>query len=161
MTTQGKVSLGLVALLLPLSIAGIVALVWREPPGASGTTSTTILEIDSDSLTHYLHSGNSGGQNIAPTHGHRGVGIDGTLRLLGIWHRVIHLFYNGRLLTLFRVGQVVRETWPGRMVDWHFRKHMPKIFTGEDVGNSYSYRLVQFMAHHALAGNDPEELRIL
>jgi len=82
-------------------------------------------------------------------------------RLFGIWHTVIGLFYNGRLLTLFRVGQVVRETFPGRLVDWHFRRHMPKIFTGEDVGNFYSYRLVRFMSQYALAGNDPEELRIL
>jgi len=81
-------------------------------------------------------------------------------RLLGIWHNVIRHFYSGRLLTLFRVGQVVRETFPGRIVDWHFRTHMPKIFTGEDVGNWYSYRLVQFMTKYALAGNDPEELRI-
>jgi flavin-dependent dehydrogenase len=76
------------------------------------------------------------------------------------WQRVIHWFYDGRLLTLFRVGQVVRETFLGRLLDFHFRKHMPRIFTGEDVTNRYSLGLVRFMVEHGLAGNDPELLRI-
>jgi hypothetical protein len=37
---------------------------------------------------------------------------------------------------------------------------MPKIFTGENVTSRYSFSLVRFMVHHALAGNDPELLRI-
>jgi len=79
---------------------------------------------------------------------------------LDTWHKVIRWFYDGRLLTLFRVGQYVRETWFGRLVDFHFRKHMPKIFTGEDVTNRYSVALVGFMVKHGLAGNDPQELQI-
>jgi len=82
------------------------------------------------------------------------------LHNLTIWHQVIGWFYDGRLLTLFRVGDFVRKTWRGRLVDWHFRKHMPKIFTGEDVTNRYSFNLVHFMVKHALAGNDPAELQI-
>ncbi|MDH3518989.1 MAG: tryptophan 7-halogenase [Myxococcales bacterium] len=83
------------------------------------------------------------------------------MRNLDTWHRVIRWFYDGRLLTLFRVGQYVRETWPGRLVDFHFRKHMPKIFTGEDVTNRYSLALVSFMVKHGLARNDPRALQIL
>ncbi len=82
------------------------------------------------------------------------------LRHYAAWQRVIRWFYDGRLLTLFRVGQVVRGTWLGRLLDFHFRKHMPRIFTGEDVTNRYSLGLVQFMIEHGLAGNDPELLRI-
>lgn len=82
------------------------------------------------------------------------------IRNLKIWHDVISWFYNGRLLTLFRVGEEVRKTWRGRLVDWHFRKHMPKIFTGEDVTSRYSFGLLHFMAHRALGDNDPDELRI-
>ncbi len=81
-------------------------------------------------------------------------------RNLAIWHQVIGWFYEGRLLTLFQVGEVVRKTWRGALVDWHFRKHMPKIFTGENVTSRYSFALVRFMVHHALAGNDPTLLRI-
>ena len=76
------------------------------------------------------------------------------------WHRVIGWFYNGRLLTLFKVGEYVRGTLPGRLLDFHFRKHMPRIFTGEDATNRYSLGLVEFMVKYGLAGNDPSKVQI-
>jgi flavin-dependent dehydrogenase len=76
------------------------------------------------------------------------------------WQRVIGWFYDGRLLTLFRVGEFVRNTLLGRMLDFHFRKHMPRIFTGENATHPYSLGLVQFMVNHGLAQNDPDALRI-
>jgi flavin-dependent dehydrogenase len=79
---------------------------------------------------------------------------------LRCWQRVIGWFYDGRLLTLFRVGEYVRNTWPGRMLDFHFRKHMPRIFTGENATHPYSLGLIDFMVRYGLAGNDPEGLRI-
>jgi flavin-dependent dehydrogenase len=79
---------------------------------------------------------------------------------LSRWHQVITWFYDGRLLTLFRVGQYVRETPTGKLFDWHFRKHMPRVFTGENVTARYSFGLLEFMVKHGLAGNDPEQLRI-
>ena len=79
---------------------------------------------------------------------------------LTCWHRVIGWFYDGRLLTLFRVGEYVRNTRVGKLMDFHFRKHMPRIFTGENATHPYSLGLIQFMVNHALAGNDPDELRI-
>ena len=79
---------------------------------------------------------------------------------LACWQRVIGWFYDGRLLTLFRVGEYVRSTLPGRLLDFHFRKHMPRIFTGEDATNAYSLGLIQFMVKHCLARNDPDALRI-
>jgi flavin-dependent dehydrogenase len=82
------------------------------------------------------------------------------LRNLEAWQRVVRWFYDGRLLTLFRVGQYVQKTLPGRLLDFHFRKHMPRIFTGEGTTNRYSLGLVEFMCTYGLAGNDPEELRI-
>jgi len=83
-----------------------------------------------------------------------------TLRNLVAWQRVIGWFYDGRLLTLLKVGQYVRTTIPGRLVDFHFRKYMPRIFTGEDATNRYSLGLVEFMVNHGLARNDPTELRV-
>jgi hypothetical protein len=83
-----------------------------------------------------------------------------TLRNLEAWQRVIGWFYDGRLLTLLKVGQFVRSTWIGKLVDFHFRKHMPRIFTGEDATNRYSLGLVEFMVNHGLARNDPSELRV-
>jgi len=83
-----------------------------------------------------------------------------TQHSLAAWHRVIGWFYNGRLLTLFKVGEYVRGTLPGKLLDFHFRKHMPRIFTGEDATNRYSLGLVEFMVKHGLAGNDPTKMRI-
>ena len=83
-----------------------------------------------------------------------------TLRNLEAWQRVIGWFYDGRLLTLLKVGQFVRSTFLGKLVDFHFRKHMPRIFTGEDATNRYSLGLVEFMVNHGLARNDPSELRV-
>lgn len=77
------------------------------------------------------------------------------------WQDVIRYWYDGRLLTLFQVGDVVRSTLIGKLLDFHFRKHMPRIFTGEDATNPYSLGLVKFMATYGLAGNDPEKNRIL
>jgi hypothetical protein len=81
-------------------------------------------------------------------------------RRLRVWRRVVDLFYNGRLLTLLKMGDRVRRSVPGRMIDWHFRKHMPRIFTGEGVTNAYSVGLLAFMAEHALWRKDPDLLRI-
>jgi len=83
-----------------------------------------------------------------------------TLHSLSAWHRVIGYFYDGRLLTLFRVGRYVQSTRLGKLVDFHFRKHMPRIFTGEDATNRYSLGLVDFMVRRGLAGNDPRALQI-
>lgn len=84
----------------------------------------------------------------------------GVLRRLNCWRRVVDIFYNGRLLTLLKMGDHIRRTVPGKMMDWHFRKHMPRVFTGENVTHWYSLGLLTFMAQHALWNNDPEHLRI-
>jgi len=76
------------------------------------------------------------------------------------WRRVVDIFYNGRLFTLLKMGDHIRRTVPGKMVDWHFRKHMPRVFTGENVTHWYSLGLLTFMAQHALWHNDPDALRI-
>lgn len=82
------------------------------------------------------------------------------LKNLSVWQRIAGYYYDGRLLTMFRVGEYVRHTLPGRLLDGHFRKHMPRIFTGEDTTNPYSLALVELMVRHGLAGNDPKELEV-
>jgi hypothetical protein len=83
-----------------------------------------------------------------------------TQHSLAAWQRVIRWYYDGRLLTLFKVGNYVRGTLIGKLVDFHFRKHMPRIFTGEDATNRYSLGLIDFMAKYGLAGNDPSKMKI-
>ena len=80
---------------------------------------------------------------------------------LDAWRSVIDHFYDGRLLTLFKLGEHVRQSFFGKLMDFHFRKHMPRIFTGDDVTNRYSSWLVEFMSTYGLYGKDPDELRIL
>ena len=82
-------------------------------------------------------------------------------RQVRAWQEVIGHFYDGRLLTMFQVGAVVRKGWLGRLMYYHFSKYMPRIFTGEDATNRYSLGLVRFMVQHGLVGNDPEANRIL
>jgi len=83
-----------------------------------------------------------------------------TIRILDDWTRIVDAYYSGRLFTLFRVGQYVQNTWFGRMVDFHFRKHMPRVFTGEASDSRYSMGMVDFMLKYGLAGNDPSEFVI-
>lgn len=84
----------------------------------------------------------------------------GTLKSLAGWQRIIEYFYTGQLLTLFRVGEYVRETPLGKIMNFHLAKYMPRIFTGEASRSRYSIELVSFMSEYGLAGNDPDLLRI-
>jgi hypothetical protein len=76
------------------------------------------------------------------------------------WARIVDAYYSGRLFTLFRVGQFVQNTWLGKATDWHFRKHLPRVFTGEATDSRYSMRMVDFMLRYGLAGNDPAEFSV-
>lgn len=76
------------------------------------------------------------------------------------WQRTIDHFYDGRLFTLFRVGEVSRNRWIGRLLNHHFSKHLPRVFTGEASTRRYSVGLVDFVCRHGMFGNDPRELAI-
>jgi hypothetical protein len=80
---------------------------------------------------------------------------------LDAWRTVINRFYDGRLLTLFKLGEHVQSRFWGKLLSFHFRKHMPRVFTGDDVTNPYSSWLVEFMSTRGLYGHDPDEYRIL
>ena len=81
-------------------------------------------------------------------------------RHLEVWQRVVGYWYDGRLFTLFRVGELMRQRFAGRMMDFHFRKHMPRVFTGEATTKRYSLGLLDFMIKYGLGRNDPEELSV-
>ncbi len=82
-------------------------------------------------------------------------------RHLRTWHRVVGHFYSGRLFTLFRVGNRVATTFVGKTLDFHFRKHLPRVFTGEATTRYYSVGLLNFMCRYGLMNNDPRELAVL
>jgi flavin-dependent dehydrogenase len=76
------------------------------------------------------------------------------------WQKTIDHFYAGRLFTLFRVGEEAKETVLGRLLNVHFEKHVPRVFTGEAATKRYSVGSVDFMCKHGLLGHDPAELAI-
>jgi flavin-dependent dehydrogenase len=82
------------------------------------------------------------------------------LQNLSVWQEMADHYYDGRLLTMFRVGEFVRHTLLGRLMEPHFRRYMPRIFSGQNVTHPYSRRLVLFMCRYGLAGNDPHELEV-
>jgi hypothetical protein len=76
------------------------------------------------------------------------------------WQRTIDRFYDGRLFSLFRAGEQARATLAGRILELHFGRHLPRVFTGEATTRRYSVGLMDFMCRHGLLDNDPEELAI-
>ena len=53
-----------------------------------------------------------------------------------------------------------REERPWKLVDPHFRKHLPRVFTGESTTRRYSTGLLDFMVRWALFGTDPAPLAV-
>jgi hypothetical protein len=82
------------------------------------------------------------------------------LHHLANWQRVAGYFYDGRLFTLLKLGDKKRQKFPWLLVDPHFRKHLPRVFTGESTTKRYSTGLLDFMVRWALFGTDPQPLRV-
>jgi len=79
------------------------------------------------------------------------------LKQLENWQRIVRYFYDGRLFTLFKIGEQMSTRWLGRMTDFHFRRHMPRVVTGEATTHPYSMGLLDFMVQYALWDLDPRE----
>jgi flavin-dependent dehydrogenase len=79
---------------------------------------------------------------------------------LANWHRVANYFYDGRLFTLLKLGEKKASEFPWQLVDPHFRKHLPRVFTGESTTQRYSMGLLDFMVRWALFGTDAAPLAV-
>ncbi len=79
---------------------------------------------------------------------------------LETWQHVVDHFYNGRLFTLLQVGEVARSTRFGAILDLHFGRYLPRVFTGEASHGRYGPWLLDFMCRRALVDNDPAELAV-
>jgi flavin-dependent dehydrogenase len=77
------------------------------------------------------------------------------------WHRAIEHWYDGRLFTLIRMGEDSAKSRGGKLMGFHLRKHLPRVFSGEASTSRYSVGLVDFMCKHALRDNDPADCAIL
>ncbi len=82
------------------------------------------------------------------------------LRTLAVWQRVVEYYYNGRLFTLFEVGDEVRPTFLGLLTNRHMESHLPRIFTGEATASRYNSALLDFMVGNALRGKDPRAYEV-
>ena len=81
-------------------------------------------------------------------------------RELGMWQKVINTWYNGRLFSLYRAGQTMRNNFIGKGIEPHIEKHLSRIFTGEAVNGVYSRGLLAFMSRFALLVRRPKDLVI-
>ncbi len=76
------------------------------------------------------------------------------------WQRVVGHFYSGRLFTLLHVAEIARTTKLGQLLDFHFGRYLPRVFTGEASNGGYGVWLLDFMCRNALARNDPSKLAV-
>lgn len=83
-----------------------------------------------------------------------------TIKHIAAWQRIVGYFYDGRLFTLFKVGDQMAENVIGKLVSPHASKHLPRIFTGEATSKTYSRKLLDFMIEHALLDHDPRDLAV-
>ena len=82
------------------------------------------------------------------------------LREIASWQNIIDTWYDGRLFTLFRMGQTYKRSLLGRFLDPHMTKHVTRVFTGEIRSGSYSHKLLNFMTKYGLYGQDTSGLVI-
>lgn len=71
---------------------------------------------------------------------------------LFMWQRIVDLWYDGRLGSLFRLGKNRPHIIIGKMVHYHVTRHMGRIFTGEMGEANYSRNLLWFMTDYGLNG---------
>lgn len=81
-------------------------------------------------------------------------------RHLEAWQRVVAHYYNGRLFTLFHMADIARTFWIGRVMDLHFGRYLPRVFTGEASNGRYAVWLLDFMCRRGLAHLDPSAMAV-
>ncbi|MGH7975304.1 MAG: NAD(P)/FAD-dependent oxidoreductase [Limisphaerales bacterium] len=79
---------------------------------------------------------------------------------LKTWHEITDYFYNGRLFTFFRAGEMLRDNWFIKLSMPHISKHLGRIFSGAASTSRYSLALLRFGMKHGLRGEDPKVMAI-
>lgn len=79
---------------------------------------------------------------------------------LETWHEIVEYFYNGRLFTCFRVGEMLRNTLLVKLTFSHINKHLGRIFSGAASTAPYSVGLLRFAMKYGLKDEDPRELAV-
>lgn len=79
---------------------------------------------------------------------------------LTVWQRLVDYYYDGSLFTLFQIGKHKAEQPGWKLLNRHFGRHMPRVFTGEATRSRYSVGLVDFMVKWGTYGHDCAELAV-
>ena len=79
---------------------------------------------------------------------------------LETWHEIVDYFYNGRLFTCFKVGQMLSDTLLAKLMFPHMNKHLGRIFSGAASTSPYSVGLLRFAMKYGLKDEDPAGLAI-
>ena len=79
---------------------------------------------------------------------------------LETWREIVTYFYDGRLFTFFRVGEMLKGNPIIRLLTPHISKHMGRIFSGAASTSNYSLGLLRFGMKNGLRGEDPREMAV-
>lgn len=79
---------------------------------------------------------------------------------LTVWQRLVDYYYDGSLFTLFKIGQYKSQQRGWKILNRHFGRHMPRVFTGEATRSRYSVGMVDFMVKYATYGHNCADLAV-
>jgi flavin-dependent dehydrogenase len=69
------------------------------------------------------------------------------------WHRAVSHFYDGRLFAVLDWGEAQERSFPGKLFAPHFRRHIPRVFTGESTTTAYSLGLLDALCRNRWLGD--------
>ena len=84
----------------------------------------------------------------------------GVIHHLKTWHEIVNYYYDGRMFTSFRVGEMMRKNVLIRMSFPHINKHMGRIFTGAAGKAAYSMAMMRFLMKYGIKDEDPKAMAI-
>src|SRR5882724_1758027 len=84
----------------------------------------------------------------------------GVIHHLKTWHEIVNYYYDGRMFTSFRVGEMMRKNPLIRLCYPHINKHMGRIFTGAAGKAAYSMAMMRFLMRYGLKNEDPKAMAI-
>jgi len=79
---------------------------------------------------------------------------------LKTWHEIVSYFYDGRMFTAFRVGEMMRKNFLIRLGYPHINKHMGRIFSGAAAKAPYSMGMMRFLMKYGMKNEDPKDMAI-
>ena len=84
----------------------------------------------------------------------------GSRHHLETWQEIVSYFYDGRLFTFFRVGEMMKGNPIIRLLNPHIAKHLGRIFTGAASNSAYSLGLLRFGMKYGIRDEDPREMAV-